>query len=341
MEKLLSRHRARVPVAELVGLLATGLISCSTDGSAAPSDELSTTLYLYTEVHIDDFALEPPANPTQPANPRPQEAFSSVSSVISRLTRIAEAHGHRLSIHTRMYFAGRCVEFEGKTRNTLLDAEARGHEVGTHCHQTECLDARNRVNDTGVKANWCIVPGLFGSNPEAVVQVFHATRELGFRYYTDSVWSDPDETRMNAMRANLSSFLGLHPWRPNDDLTGHDPQGRMVSIDLSVNPWDWKLALQPDLIQTEYLTRDNFDDLRPLVERQLTRVEPGKVNYFGFSFHEHQFTEQDRDVPRPVEAAFAAFDAFLGWMDALVGQGRVQYATAADIYRAYLDWEKK
>jgi hypothetical protein len=135
MEKLLSRHRARVPVAELVGLLATGLISCSTDGSAAPSDELSTILYLYTEVHIDD--------------------------------------------------------------------------------------------------------------------------------------------------------------------------------------------------------------LRPLVERQLTRVEPGKVNYFGFSFHEHQFTEQDRDVPRPVEAAFAAFDAFLGWMDALVGQGRVQYATAADIYRAYLDWEKK
>lgn len=247
-------------------------------------------MFLFHEIHVDDFLLEAR---------RDRADYERSKALVEELCRVAEGQGQRLALRFRHPFAEAAWAFEGAA-NPVPGWEARGHEVGTHAHFRHVRRTKVAIDRLGVADNRCVVPGLIRADAARVRRVMRAARHLGFAWVTDQVHHRP------------FPYVGLTPWRPAADFA-EPGDGPWVFIDVSVNPMAWGLleGAHERAQQVIGLTSDQFDRLLGLLDHHLDMPRPHPVTHFGVPIHEHQFARALDDY-RPNERSLRDFGDYLG-----------------------------
>ena len=207
-----------------------------------------SALPLWLEIHVDDLALQ-----------RDPSRWDDTAALITRVARVAEEAGARLSFRFREFFAR--DDRDGIIRGLV----ARGHEAGWHAHGKRLEPARDAVVAAGGTAA-VTAPGLVQArDPEGVLETAKA---LGCRRVTDRT------------EARRFAYQGWLAWEPSRGL---------VSMDVSVAPWQWGVCDRKGRPG-----RPDFVELARRVEIASGWVVPtGATAFFGATLHEHDVHDFD------------------------------------------------
>jgi len=291
-------------------------------------------LLFYLEIHIDDFSFESHKRRGEPFNE--QKVFENVTYILNRLNDSLEQYGARANFMFREHYPKKCLIYQDAADNTLLTLEKAGNEVGCHCHGSRLQECFEAVRKCGIKKPRSICPGVIihlrqgDTKSPQVLTFFREVENLGFKVCFDGFYKGGKEGIQRI-------------WRPSaTDIWVHDPKGKVVAMNIALTPMDWgmiEFGRGWRLNQVDYVTRKNFERVIALFQRALSKVESNKVNYFGISFHEHQFATDDFNTVTPVEEAFENIEYLLGELEPYVKEGKDAYSTFTEIYNAYLEYE--
>ncbi len=239
---------------------------------------------LIAEIHVDELPLDAGCS------------WLGTARLLLEIASAAESVGARLTFRFRKRFAAEAAR-QG-SGNVLRLLEEQGHEVGTHCHGRSLGRSRKAVDACGVD-NRGVSPGMVQAG-RRYGRLFDRAAALGFAWMTDSpplrVWS----------------AAGLLPWVPGRGYSSfRNPLG-MVSVEVSVSPFDWGILFRKNG-KVEHGFRVGHKDFRALaslLERHRRREMPWPWrSYFCFTMHEHNFCAPGST--RPCSSSLDAFADFL------------------------------
>lgn len=262
-----------------------------------------------------------------------QTEFNDITTTVSRMADILEAHGARGTFESVFKYAEAALLYQGAADNILKQLETRGHEVAAHAHNADMFQlGYDALVSAGVQnittvGGRTVIPGdatTFGDTVELAANV-------GFTVLTDN-WSPTDTfggadwcsdfgLGGNTMYNETNNIM--HPWRPDySDICAHNPAGQVVYVDHAIP--DWFIPPNPNPVGDA-----NFNILKPWFEASLQYVDTQQVNAWGFVSHQTEYNYPGTWTVS--EDSVAALDRFLTYVDGFVAQGSVRYATARGI----------
>jgi hypothetical protein len=256
-----------------------------------------------------------------------------------RLRRVAEiliAHGGRMTVQTQPPF----LVMAEKLGDTIhQDLAALGNEIALHFHEdvyvgsgSDYLPVENYIAEMEkLKAQIERVSGASVTNwagGNTYVHMWEAAAQAG--YQTNCNYKN------RYTQTSAPGFAVVNPWRPagaanEEERLAHDPNGSIIYIPSGVYPIHCtKLEAVPRPYGYEA-----FDYVTYALSASLQSATPGMVNTFYITFHPGDFHEPTDD-----EEDYAVWDAWLAEIiDPLVADGRLQWATIAEMAAAFEAWE--
>lgn len=255
---------------------------------------------------------------------------------IQEVAAIVERHGGRMTVQAQSPFTQVAVQENSAVLRQLAQA---GHEIALHFHE----DAHLGRNSSALSPEeWCQVmreeidlikeaSGVsnvsYWSGGNLYPGVYEAAACAGL--WVQSDWKNP------ATQATPAALHVLHPWRPAGGTDGvdfseflrHDPQGPVIFLPEGL--------YDVEVLKPRGSTDDDFLQVVARgLQNSLAHAAADKVNVFHFTVHPGELRQNG---PQP----FAKLDQFLTqYVDPLVAQGRLRWATFTEMARAYQAWEQ-
>lgn len=255
---------------------------------------------------------------------------------IQAVAAIVERHRGRMTVQAQSPFTQVAVQRGNWVLRQLAQA---GHEVALHFHE----DAHLGTNSSTLAPDqWCQVmqqelaliqqaSGVsevsYWSGGNLYPRVYEAASCAGL--WVNSDWKNP---RSQTTPPQLHT---VNPWRPAGGTDGsdfsaflrHDPNGPVVF--LPEGAYDQDDLQPPGSTDADYLAV-----VARGLDNSLAQASRDKVNVVHFTIHPGELRG---DPAHP----FAALDDFLTrYVDPLVAQGRVRWATLTEMATAYRAWEQ-
>lgn len=255
---------------------------------------------------------------------------------LRRLAEIIAAHGGRMTVQTQQPFLGMADQLGDPIHQDLA---ALGNEIALHLHEdvyvgsnsdhspiADYVTAMSELKDQIEKVT--DIPTATWSGGNTYVHMWEAAALAGFKTNTNY--------KNRYTQTSASGFAVVNPWRPagaanEEERIAHDPNGLIVYIPSGVYPVHCgKLEAVPRPYGYEA-----FDYVTYALRASLQSATPGMVNTFYTTFHPGDFLEVTDD-----EEDFASWEAWLTQIvDPLVSDGRLSWATIAEMAAAFEAWE--
>lgn len=256
---------------------------------------------------------------------------------LRRVVSIVEKYGGRLTVQAQTPFTRLCAEQSIPVLAELLD---RGHEIGLHFHEDAHLGPHC---ETLPSSTWAAVmreemdwirkacPGAkirYWSGGNNYPDLLRAAADAGLDVMSDHKNPHRQQT--------FPQLLAVQPWRPaggptEDDIAQfarHDPDGKIVYLPDGIFA-DSDFAARKRAGDAAYL-----DAITEGLELSLRAARADRVNVFHLTIH-------PGELHGSPAAPFAAFETWLRTVLApLVRDGRVKWATYAQMADAWKVWEK-
>lgn len=255
---------------------------------------------------------------------------------LGRVAEIVAAHGGRMTVQTQPPFLDMAESLGDPIHQELATL---GNEIALHFHEdvyvgsdSDYLPVETYVEAmTGLKAQIERVSGVEVTNwagGNTYVHMWEAASLAGFR--TNCNYKN------RYTQTSAPGFAVVNPWRPAgaanemERLT-HDPNGPIIYVPSGVYPIHCEKL---EAVPRPYC-HAGFDYTTYALRASLESAAPGMVNTFYITFHPGDFLESSDD-----EEDYAVWDAWLTEIvDPLVADGRLRWATVAEMARAFEAWE--
>lgn len=257
-------------------------------------------------------------------------------AAIQEVATIVERHGGRMTVQAQSPFTSVAIQRGNWVLRQLAQA---GHEIALHFHEDDhlgpgsaslspdrwCQVMREEIDFIRQASGVSTVSYWSGGN--LYPKVFEAASCAGL--WVNSDWKNP------TTQTTPAALHVVHPWRPAGGTDGmdfsaflrHDPQGPVVF--LPEGAYDVEDLKPPGSSEDDYL-----QVVARGLQNSLAQAVPDKINVFHFTIHPGELRQNG---PEP----FAKLDRFLTqYVDPLVAQGRVRWATFSEMARAYQAWEQ-
>jgi hypothetical protein len=258
-----------------------------------------------------------------------------------RLRRVAEivaAHGGRMTVQTQPPFLDMDETLGDPIHKEL---EALGNEIALHFHEDvyvgsgsdhlpveDYVRAMSELRAQIKQVSGASVTNWAGGN--TYIHMWEAASQAGYK--TNCNYKN------RYTQTSAPGFAVVNPWRPagaanEEERLVHDPNGLIIYIPSGVYPIHCrKLEAVPRPYGYEA-----FDYVTYALKASLQSATPEMVNTFYITFHPGDFLEVGDD-----EEDFASWDAWLTQIiDPLVADGRLRWATIAEMAAAFEAWESK
>ena len=302
---------------------STATAFAETIGADAGSPE--APLYFGIVVHIEP--LEGYLN---------EALFRPDAARLRRVAEIVSAHGGRMTVQTQPPFLDVA---ESLGDSVHQDLAALGNEIALHFHEDAYVgsdsdhlpvedyvaamaELRARIEQVSGApvTNWA------GGN--TYVHMWEAASQAGF--LTNCNYKN------RYTQTSAPGFAVVNPWRPasaaNEEARlAHDPDGPIIYVPSGVYPVHCRKL---EAVPRPYC-HEAFDYVTRALRASLESATPGMVNTFYITFHPGDFLE-----PADDEEDYAVWNAWLTEIvDPLVGDGRLRWATIAEMAAAFEAWE--
>jgi len=261
----------------------------------------------------------------------------------NRVTRMAEmlaAHGGKLTIQTQRPFI---TTSQAEGDDIHRQWEGLGHEIAIHFHEDQYVQGALTGPPAPIE-EWVTQLGSLRAEIQGLVDnpvvtwsggnlnelIYQVAAQAGLSVNTN--YKDP------SMQAVDPVYLTVSPWRPRGLASSaggaaHDPDGPVVYLPAGVYPAHCD---KPAAVPRPYTTQ-GFDYITTALIHSLNVARSGYVNVSYTTFHPGDFRTPEDD-----EHEFARWDEWLTTVvDPLVADGRLQWATASEMARAFADWEAR
>lgn len=326
-------------VALVAALGLTGYTMVDSGLSQSASAAQPSPVVLFTiGVHIEPLGITAQGYKGGRGDYGQHGMFERHAEDLRTLADLVEGHKGVMTVQAQSPFTTSAAQFN----STILgDLETRGHEIGLHFHE----DAHLGQNPEQLSADaWCAVmndeigfihaagvvqPIRYWSGGNLYPGLLDAAACAGLDVNSD--WKNPHSQQGN------QELIGLNPWRPaggpsETDVSAfatHDPNGPVVFVPSG-------LFDRTDFASGRRSTSDEdyFNFLGQSLQTTVEAAQTDRVNVFHITVHPGEFRG---DAQHP----FGVIDDFLTrYVDPLVAEGKVRWATLSQMSDAFVAWEQ-